>query len=283
MSRQAKPVMKRIFLIALVALVASPAAQAQQFKVTTRVTQLTFDEREPERTLSRSLTLFHAGRVYDWIPSVGEITVVDPAHDRFIVFSSRKKIGAQVPFEEVTRMLGTARDETSNWVARMIQSGNPKSIRVAEPLKFQLAPKFEKTFDLASKTLTLKSPRLSYIVDCQQVESNELLDAYLEYADQAARLNYVLYPDTLYPEPRLVLNDVLRKQKQLPSRVQLKVDFDQPLRLQAEHRFSWQLSSYDRRYLNQWQRQMDGPEIEWVSFREYHRRVIVQKNVQARK
>ena len=275
--------MKRILLIALIALVASTVAQAQQFKVTTRVTQLTFDEREPERTLSRSLTLFHAGRVYDWIPSVGEITVVDPARDRFIVFCSRKRIGAQVPFEEVTRMLGTARDETSNWVSRMIESGNPKSTRIAEPLKFQLSPKFEKTFDLASKTLTLKSPRLSYIVDCQQVESSELLDAYLEYADQAARLNYVLYPDTLYPDPRLALNDVLRKQKQLPSRVQLKVDFDQPLRLQAEHRFSWQLSTYDRRYLNQWQRQMDGPEIEWVSFREYHRRVIVQKNVQAKK
>lgn len=275
--------MTRILLTALICLVAVSSTQAQQFKVTTRVTQLTFDEREPERTLSRSLTLFHAGRIYDWIPSVGEITVVDPAHDRFIVFSSRKRIGTKVPFEEINRMLDTAREETSNWVSRMMQSGKPKSIRVAEPLKFQLSPKFQPTFEPNSKTLTLTSPRLTYIVDCQEVESRERLNAYLGYADQAARLNYVLYPDTLYPEPRIALNEVLRKQKRLPSRVQLNVDFDQPLRLQAEHRFSWQLSSFDRKYLNQWQSQIDGPDIEWVSFREYHRRVIVQKIVQARK
>lgn len=275
--------MTRLLLATLILAVAIPVAQAQQFKVTTRVTQPSFDRQEPDRTLSRSLTLFHAGRVYDWLPSVGEITVVDPAHDRFIIFTTRQKIGTKVAFEEVERMLGTAREATTNWADRMLQSGNPRSIRVARPLKFQLAPEFEESFDLVSRKLTLKSPRFSYIVDCQYVESPELLKAYLDYADRAARLNYVLYPDTLYPAPRIVLNQALRQRNRLPSRVQLNVAFDEPLKLQADHKFHWQIGEYDRKYLNQWQSQIDGPELEWVSFREYHRRVIVRKNIQARK
>jgi hypothetical protein len=275
--------MSRLILAALCVVAAIPA-QAQQFKVYTRVTRPSFDKQQgADEILSRSLTLFHAGRVYDLIPSVGEVTVFDLPHKRFIVFSARKMIGTKVAFDEVTRMLGTAREETSNWTARLIESRDPKSIRIAEPLKFQLAPKFQDTFNESDKTLTMLSSRFSYIVDCREAESKDLLDAYLNYTDWAARLNYVLYPNTLYPQPRLVLNDKLRKLEQLPSRVQLKVDFDQPLRRQAEHRFSWKLEPIDRQHLNQWQKLIDGGEMEWVSFREYHRRVIVQKNVQVRK
>lgn len=275
--------MLKLSLAALLVMAAAVSAQAQQFKVTTRVIQPSLDEREPERVLSKSLTLFHAGRVYDLIPSVGEVTVFDEPHKQFIVFSARRMIGTKVAFDEVTRMLGTAREETTNWTARLLASRDPKSVRVAEPLKFQLAPKFEETFDLASKTLTMQSPRFSYIVDCQEVDSREILSTYLDYADWAARINYVLYPDTLYPEPRLLLNDKLRMLNRLPSRVQLKVDFDQPFQLQAEHRFSWKLESIDRQHLNYWKLKIESDEMEWVSFREYHRRVIVQQNVQARK
>jgi hypothetical protein len=275
--------MPRPILTALLVMAVAVPAQAQQFKVTTRVIQPTLDEREPERVLSKSLTLFHAGRVYDLIPSVGEVTVLDEPHKRFIVFSARRMIGTKVQFDEVTRMLDTARKETINWTARLLESRDPKSVRVAETLKFQLAPKFDESFDLASKTLTMQSPRFSYIVDCEEVESREFLNAYLDYTDWAARLNYVLYPDTLYPEPRLMLNEKLRKLNRVPSRVQLKIDFDQPLQLQAEHRFSWKLESIDRQFLNHWQRKIDSADMEWVSFREYHRRVIVQHNIQARK
>lgn len=274
--------MSRLILATLVVAAAVPA-QAQQFKVVTRVTRPGIDQQEATEELSRSLTLFHAGRVYDLIPSVREVTVFDEPHKRFIIFSFDKKIGTKVPFDEVTRMLGTARDETSNWTKRLLESRDPKSIRIAEPLKFQLAPEFEESCDLRAGTLTLRSPRFSYSVDLQQIESQEILKAYLNYTDWAARLNYVLYPNTLYPKPRLLLNEKLREHQQLPSRVQLRVDFDQPLQLQAEHRFSWKLESIDRQHLNHWQQTIDGPDMEWVSFREYHRRVIVQKNVQARK
>jgi hypothetical protein len=275
--------MSRLIIAAFFVAAAIPA-QAQQFKVYTRVTRPSVDPQEAaEEVLSRSLTLFHAGRVYDLIPSVREVTVFDEAHKRFIVFSADRKIGTRVPFDEVTRMLSTARDETSNWTKRLLESGDPKSIRIAEPLKFQLTPEFEESINLQTKTLSLRSPRFSYNVDLQQIDSPEILKVYLDYTDWAARLNYVLYPNTLYPSPRLLLNDVLRKHKRLPSRVQLRIDFDQPLQLQAEHKFSWKLESLDRKQLNHWQRLIDGAEMEWVSFREYHRRVIVQKNVQARK
>ena len=68
--------MLKLSLAALLVMAAAVSAQAQQFKVTTRVIQPSLDEREPERVLSKSLTLFHAGRVYDLIPSVGEVTVL---------------------------------------------------------------------------------------------------------------------------------------------------------------------------------------------------------------
>lgn len=274
--------MLRLVLIILLLAVSVPA-QSQQFKVYTRVIRPAVDAQKSGDVLSRSLTLFHAGLVYDWIPSMGEVTVVDPAHDRFIVFTGRRMIGTKVPFEEVNRILGSAREETSNWAARLLASGEPKSIQIATPIQFQLAPEFAEKFDLRTKVLTLSSPEFSYHVECQEAASPELLDVYLSYADRAARLNYVLYPDTLFPAPRIALNASLRKRDRLPSRVQLNVQFDRPFVLAAEHQFGWKLESIDRQYLNQWKKLIESPDMQWVGFREYHRRVIVENNIQARR
>lgn len=271
------------FALLLVLLTECVPAQSQQFKVYTRVIRPSVDSQKSGDVLSRSLTLFHAGLVYDWIPSMGEVTVVDPAHDRFIVFTGRRMIGTKVPFEEVNRILGTAREETSNWAKRLLESGNAKSIQIATPIQFQLAPKFAEKFDISTGALTLSSPEFSYHVECREAASTELLNAYLSYADRAAQLNYVLYPDTLFPAPRIALNASLRKLNRLPSRVQLNVQFDKPFVLAAEHQFGWKLESIDRQHLNQWQKLINSPDMQWIRFREYHRRVIIENNIQARR
>jgi len=275
-------IMLRPALVILLLAISLPA-QSQQFKVYTRVTRPAVDSQESADTLSRSLTLFHAGLVFDWIPSMGEVTVVDPAHDRFIIFTGRRMIGTKVSFDEVSRILGTAREETSNWAARLMASKEPKSIQIATPIQFQLAPEFTEKFDGRTRMLTLSSPEFSYRVECRKADSPELLEAYLSYADRAAQLNYVLYPDTLFPAPRIALNASLRKFGQLPSRVQLNVQFDTPLVLAAEHQFGWKLESIDRQHLNQWKKLIESPDMQWVRFREYHRRVIIENNVQARR
>lgn len=251
-------------------------ADAQQFRVYTKVSRIGIDvpEDKPE-VIARSLTLFHAGKVYDYVPAAGEVTVFEPAHERFIVFSSFQMLATTVTFEEIKRLLDSARDETRNYAQRMKERSDRESQSVVEPLLFQLAPKFVESYDDASHQLRLTSPRFAYAVECSDPEIPEALNAYLGYTDWAARLNHVLHPHSLYPEPRLRLNQALRAHQHIPSKVELQVAFDRPLHLQAEHRFDWTLNADDRQNINHWESLLKKSDMKEVSFREYQRAVIL--------
>ncbi|MGH7199902.1 MAG: hypothetical protein ACREJB_04815, partial [Planctomycetaceae bacterium] len=74
--------MLRILPIAAAAVVLSavPLA-AQEFRIYTRVYDASTTGEEPA-VVTRSLSLFHAGKVYDYIDTLGEVTVFEPAQDR---------------------------------------------------------------------------------------------------------------------------------------------------------------------------------------------------------
>ncbi len=237
----------------------STEANGQQFKVYTRVTRPTPDA----EIVARSMTYFHAGRVYDWIPTVGEVTVFEPAHERFVVFAGRQRLATRVSFDEIERLLASARNETRTYADRLLERNEPGVRDIVEPIRFQLAPRFTTSFDNRNRSLNLLSPRFRYRVECREPQLPEAQQTYLDYTDWAARLNYVLHPRTLYPAPRLKLNEQLRQHNWIPSRVELRVDFDKPLELTAEHQFGWSLDSRDRQRLHQWREQLVGNGLEW--------------------
>lgn len=261
-------------------------ADAQQFRVFTEVTQLSTDPvSNDDRTevVARSLTLFHAGKVFDWLPPpVGEVTVFEPAHRRFIIFNGRKLVATTVTFDEIERLLASARDETHNYARQLEVRDEPGAKAIIEPLQFQLAPKFTEQFDPTEKRLVLRSPRFVYSVDCATPTEPEISNAYVSYADWASRLNYVLHPRSLFPAPRLKLNERLRGRGLVPVNVELNVRFDKPVQWNAGHRFSWKLEDGDRQHINHWETVLRSDSLEWMTFRKYQR-VILKASTQARR
>lgn len=253
------------------------AASAQQFRVFTEVTEPTADPRpgDKPRVVARSLTLFHAGKVFDYLPSpVGEVSVFEPAHRRFVLFNGPKMIATTVTFAEIERLLETARNETQNYARQLERRNDPGAQAIVEPLKFALDPQFSQQFDPVQQQLTLRSPRFSYSVECATPETQEASGAYLNYADWAARLNYVLHPNSLFPAPRLQLNEQLKSHGLLPVSVALDVRFDSRVRRNAAHKFGWDLLKDDRQHINHWEYLMRGEKLEWMTFREYQRALL---------
>lgn len=251
--------------------------QAQQFRVFTEVTQPAANpesDDQPE-VIARSLTLFHAGKVFDWLPPpVGEVTVFERSHRRFLIFNGRKLIATTVTFEEIERLLAAARDETHNYARQLEIRNEPNSRAIIEPLQFQLDPQFKETFNPTGRRLSLRSPRFVYSVDFAAPDMREAADAYLNYADWAARLNYVLHPRSLFPAPRLKLNESLRSRGLVPVNVELHVQFDKPLQWNAGHKFNWELESADRQHINHWESMLRKDSLKWMTFREYQREIL---------
>lgn len=253
------------------------AASAQQFRV---YTEVSVPPQNPEpgkmqgEVVARSLTIFHAGRVFDWLKTAGEVTIFEPAHQRFVIFNGRKLIKTTIDFKEIDRMLASARDETSNHAERLLNRNDRDAKTIATSLQFQLNPKFEHSFQQNSLMLDLDSPKLEYHVNCGTTPIPEAVDAYMEYADWTAKLNHVMHPRSLYPAPRMKLNESLRKHKVLPVKVQLRVEFDQPLHLQADHRFAWQLEKIDRQSIQHWESKVGDPSFKNLTFRDYQKAIL---------
>jgi hypothetical protein len=255
----------------------SSVASAQQFRV---YTEVSIPPQNPEpgkmqgEVVARSLTIFHAGRVFDWLKTAGEVTIFEPAHHRFVVFNGRKLIKTTIDFKEIDRMLAAARDETSNHAERLLNRNDRNATTIATSLQFQLNPTFKHSFEQSSLLLDLDSPKLEYHVNCGTTPIPEAVDAYMEYADWTAKLNHVMHPRSLYPAPRMKLNESLRKHKVLPVKVQLRVDFDQPMHLQADHRFAWQLEKIDRQSIQHWENKVGDPSFKNLTFRDYQKAIL---------
>lgn len=250
---------------------------AQQFSVVTKVVQPLPDAApgEPQEELvATSLTVFHAGKVFDYLPSVGEVTVFEPAHKRFIIFNGKRMIATTVSFEQIQQLLDAARDETTSYVRRLEERGDADARSVVGPLKFQLRPQFREEFIAASKHLKLDSPQYAYQVDCGTAQVPEAAEEYLQFADWSARLNYVLHPRNQFPGPRLELNNSLKRRELIPLRVQVNVAFDRPWILEAQHRFVWGFHAQERQHIQHWESKLRDPNLKWVSFRDYQQTVL---------
>lgn len=255
----------------LIATLATPAAllPAQDIRVYTVVSRVD-QPGASSKPVSHSLTLFHAGKVYDYVESLGEVVIFEPVHDRFIILGGNYT-ATEVTFTEINQILHSAETQSLKYIAELQGSSEESDQKKASAIRFQLAPEFEQAIN-ASQQLRLTSPFLEYTVSTADVERPRVAEQYLSYADWTARLNYVLHTQSLFPAARLELNKALRAQQRLPVTVELILPAAGGAQLRAEHQYSWELQSIDKRHISRWEQLIASDKIEWLAFQEYRKR-----------
>jgi hypothetical protein len=257
------------------ALGAAPLA-AQEFRVFTRVYDVTRPG-NPDTPISHSTTLFHAGRVYDYVGPAGELIVLDHANRRVTLLDTVRRVRTDVDFDEVNRLLKLSRRETLDLVDGLTRE--PGQAQPATVLRFYLDPKFDTVFDAERNELQLRSPHVVYRATCARLDEPARVEAYLRYADWAARLNHVLNPHAPYPAPRVALDEELRQRTLFPLEVTLELRTDTgERRYRAVHQTHWELNSTDRRKIHHWTTLLDDEVgTKRVTFLEYQRTVLTAK------
>lgn len=245
---------------------------AQDFHVDTTVEAVS---RREMQELSRSVTLFHAGRTYDFIGGLGELVVFDPSHDRFLLLNTRQGRATEVHIDEINRMLEIGKQALADHVKTLRASGKPDAQTMVDALLFQFHPQFEETISQTSRgpLLELKSNYFHYQVVCASPPTPAQGEAYLNYADWIIRLNYVLNPGKTLPEQRIKLDAALRQAQLIP----VEVTFGDPsaVQVRAKHRIYWALSERDRELIRQWDGLLERRELKRVSFRDYQRSLLM--------
>ncbi|MCA9079595.1 MAG: hypothetical protein KDA58_03505 [Planctomycetaceae bacterium] len=257
----------------LLCLVAETAS-AQDMRVFTTVSSVATETNRHE-AISHSLTLFHAGRVYDYMEDVGEVVIFEPAQNRFMILGGNYS-ATEVQFAELHQFLDAAQEKAREYVAELRRDTNPQQQRKATGIEFQMNPQLRSSFDDGQQLLQLSGEMLSYEVRTGSPPDEEFAVRYLDYADWAARLNYVLHPHSVYPTARLEMNRELRTRHLLPVSVDLSARWDTPVRLRADHDFR-PLQSVDRKLISRWEQQLKSEDTQWVTFHEYQRKLLTAK------
>jgi len=257
----------RLMLVVLLAAGFASETFAQEMRVYTTVKNLAAPG--PNEVVARSLTLFHAGKVYDYVDSAKEVTVYEPGLYRFTLLSERRSSQSEVAQSEVRQFLNLARQDAQKLLEKADDQFGPSQVRSLAWLKFQLRPDFSISFDKSKSELLLLGSNCRYEANGVAPPSVEVAAAYLRFADAVAELNSVLHPRALLPAPRLKLNEELRQRGLLPVTVELRAELDRPLWLQARHEWTWTFSSSDRELISKWEKELADPTVRKVPFRQY--------------
>jgi hypothetical protein len=226
---------------------------------------------EARSIVGRSLSLFHAGTVYDYLDSIGEVTVFDPACGGFwLVSPSRRKV-AWASLTELQRLVDEDEERAATHCLKLATLSDHEHPIELNRTRFLLAPDFRETWDAERSQLRLNGSFCEYRVRCTPPQSPTFVEAYFRYADWTAKLNYLLHPRVLWPASRIRLNAVLRERRVLPIEVELAVTPRQEMRLCAKHSLSWTLESKDRAMIRDFEAMLQDKHFERISFRTFRR------------
>jgi hypothetical protein len=218
-------------LVALIFLCGANDNWALDFRIENRV----FVEKE-KVPQSRSLTLFQAGMVYDFMSDPSEVTIFDKSAGRFVLLNMAKQEQTEVTIAEIDAF---------------IEKLKRLADKQKDPLsKFFADPKFEERFDAASGELSLTSPWVSYRMITEAAKDPAISAEYRDFSDGYSRLNAMLNPGSRPPMARLQVNQALAGREVLAREVNLtmtsiKDDIQQKTVLRSEHDFSANLSASD--------------------------------------
>lgn len=267
----------RIACVWMVCAVATSVAVGQELRVFTRTVDLTglpADQHAKAPIVARSLTLFHAGKVYDYIDSAREVTIFEPVHHRFTILHEASGAVTSVSQDEVRQFLYIAKDEALQRIASGKKNGAGEKL---DFLRFQLQPEFTVQVDDTKSRVSMIHPLLRYDAECAAPPTGMTAKAYFDYADATADLNAVLHPQSIWPTPRLQLNDELRNREWLPRSVRRQINGPQTSDLQAHHEWVWKLSDYDRQMIAKWDRQLRDGEARKLEFRQFQLEILTGK------
>ncbi len=252
---------------------------AQEFRIYTKVYDAGAAQNVRPSVIGSSLSLFHAGKVYDHVENQheSEVIIFEPAHQRFTILSTSRSLATTVHFDEIKRKLKLARNVTEEHLETLLAQTPPAAKETLQKVQFPIEPDFRTTHDPEGTSLRCESNHLTYQVRLAEVEESQTSDVYLNYADWMARLNYVLHPHALYPEPRLVLNGVLRSTGKMPVEVELISKIGLPIHLRAEHQIHWKLDATDRSLIHEWESLLKSSQTRHVTFQEYQRSVLISR------
>ena len=271
----------RLCLLTLIACLYSCTAanlvSAQEMKIHTHIFHVTPTNSGKMESEERavSLTIFHAGRAYDYIDSVKEVIIFEPKQNRFTIINSSRSLMTTVDFDELRQILKVARHETEQYLEQLALKNDGKIPASAQTVSAQLEPAFTEKWDKATGELSLHNNSIRYSASCVVASDPSIHEAYLSYADWMARLNFVLHPQTLFPEARLSLNESLRKRKLYPVEVRLFLDANEKSHLRAEHRVRNTLDSTDRMMITEWESLIQKGKLKQVTFREYQEAILL--------
>ncbi len=258
----------------------SATATAQDFHVET--TLYAVGRSEP-RELMQSITLFHAGKTYDFIPPLGELIIFDPAHGQFTLMNTRQRRMTEVHLDEVNRMLDMARRALNDHL-QMLQAETKPNQSAIEQILFQFNPQFERSMTQtnAGPQIELKSKFFDYRVLAAPAPTPAHAFVYLNYADWIVRLNYVLQPGAILPEQRLALDSALREAKLVPVDVNFTIVGGESATVRAQHHIYWELNERDRELVRQWDGLISRHELKKVSFQDYQRSLLMSQSSKRR-
>ncbi len=255
---------------------------AQDFRAYTqifdaRVVPAAAQKTAPSRLVGRSTALFHAGRVFDASGAGNQMTIFEPAHSRFVIIDGARLVQTELSFEYIENRLFRAVKNTEKHIVSLQEKDTSEARELASLLQFQLTPAFKESYDDKRRLLTLSSPGLSYEIKSDDRESSEILEAYLNYLDWAARLNYLVNKRALLPGPRLAVHDVLRRRRMLPVEVTLHSSHLNGLHLRAEHRFNWTLDATAQKMIADCEKLMSNGELKKLSPQEFFEPISTAK------
>lgn len=255
-----------------IGLASGRVARAQDFHVDTIVEAVTPRE---TKQMSRSVTLFHAGKTYDFIGQMGELVICDPAHDQFTLLNTQQRRATQVHFDQINRMEQLGRQALADHIKKLRASGKPDDQAMVDALLFQFNPQFQQTIRQSDRgpVIDLDSNYFHYQVVGATPPTPAHGAAYLNYADWIIRLNYVLSPGKTLPEQRIKLDAALRQAQLIP----VEVSFGDPntLEVRARHRIYWDLSDRDRALIGEWETLLRQRDLKRVSFHDYQRSLLL--------
>ena len=270
--------MPTILMSLVIAGLLSATGLAQGYRVETRLYDTTPKNDESGQLTSSSLTLFQNGKVYDYVEKADEVIIFDPTAERFVILNTARSMRTTVTCEEIRHLLSSRRSECENYLREVTESGHVHAESIARNLRFQLDPKFESSFDAGKKLLVLKSPSWKYQVTTHTWQDPDQVSEYLDYADKVAQLNFVLHPSSLFPEPRMALNQELRKlENEMPTTVRLDLRPYDASVLRADHKFVLDLNSADRSRIRAWEAAAENGSLATKSFRSYQETVLLTR------
>lgn len=262
--------MLRISFLLAVCVVSSPAF-GQGLRIEAAVSRQVPATDAAEELLSTSVTLLSGGKAYDFVASADEVIIFKPTARAYTILNMARELSTTVTQEEILHLLAGRRSESMKYI-RELQK--PLSARVSRSLLFQLDPKFDAQFRPDTGLLTLKSASWKYSVQTHEWQDDAQIEEYLDYADGIAQLNYVLHPNSLFPEPRMELNRHLRNHGVLPTSIHLDLRPDDPVVLKAEYKFVLELNKADRRLIRRWESVATDGSLRKLPFRRYQETVL---------